>query len=296
MHLCVNGVRLYFDVEGSALIPDGPRMRQRPTLILLHGGPGADHTGYKPFFSAFADLAQVVYLDHRGNGRSEHGPVEHWNLAQWADDLHAFCQALSIERPIVYGASFGGIVAMAYATRYPIHPGRLILVSTVAKAGTHTAQRVAMFARLGGAAVGRLAHRRFVEGDTSPEVLRAWLEQAVPHYTVQPADPHTRERELRNPVATAWFNREGGEGRSLDLLPQLHKIACPVLLLGGQLDPMTPIECQRDIASAISPELLQYHEFENCGHGVVDDCPHEARALIGEFIRAAAATPAAGDP
>ena len=39
MHVRVNGVRLFFDVEGAKLVPDGPAMREKPTL-LLHGGPG----------------------------------------------------------------------------------------------------------------------------------------------------------------------------------------------------------------------------------------------------------------
>lgn len=98
-------------------MPDGNRMRQKPTLVLVHGGPGADHAGYKPAFSALSDCAQIVYFDNRGDGRSDRGPKDCWTLAQWADDLHGLCEALSIERPIVYGASFGGMVAMSYAIR-----------------------------------------------------------------------------------------------------------------------------------------------------------------------------------
>ena len=44
MHVSVNGVRLFFDVEGAKLVPDGPSMREKPTLLLLHGGPGFDHS------------------------------------------------------------------------------------------------------------------------------------------------------------------------------------------------------------------------------------------------------------
>lgn len=123
MKVLVNNAHLYFDVEGAGLRPQGAAMIQKPTLLLLHGGPGADHSLYKPAFSALADIAQVVYLDHRGNGRSDRTSEESWTLAQWADDVHAFCNSLDIQRPIVYGASFGGMVAMAYATRYPTHPG-----------------------------------------------------------------------------------------------------------------------------------------------------------------------------
>src|SRR5258708_741415 len=107
MRILINGVHLYFDVEGSGLRPSGESMHDVPILVLLHGGPGADPSIYKPAFSVLSDVAQVVYLDHRGNGRSDHGPRELWTLAQWADDVRDFCDALGITKPVVYGASFG---------------------------------------------------------------------------------------------------------------------------------------------------------------------------------------------
>ena len=136
MHVSVNGVRLFFDVEGAKLVPDGPVMREKPTLLLLHGGPGFDHSIYRPAYSALSDLVQIVYLDHRGNGRSEEGPRESWNLAQWGDDVRAFCDTLDIVRPIVLGASFGGMVAMSYATRHPGHPSRLVARARRSNAST----------------------------------------------------------------------------------------------------------------------------------------------------------------
>ena len=41
MQVDLNGQQLWFDVEGLALVPDGPDMRERPTVLLLHGGPGS---------------------------------------------------------------------------------------------------------------------------------------------------------------------------------------------------------------------------------------------------------------
>src|SRR5258708_29920731 len=163
MHVLVNGVRLFFDVEGAGLVPDGPVMREKSTLLMLHGGPGADHSIYKPDYSALADSAQIVYLDHRGNGRSDDGPKEAWTLGQWGDDVRAFCDALGIVKPIVLGASFGGMVALAYATRHPAHPSKLILISTAAAGGSHRERRVALFERFGGAEVRPPARRRFFE-------------------------------------------------------------------------------------------------------------------------------------
>src|ERR1700751_429382 len=142
MHVRVNEVRLFFDVEGTKLVPDGAVMRAKPTWPLLHGGPCFHHSIYRPAYSALCDIAQLVYLDHRGNGRSEDGPREAWNLAQWGDDVRAFCDVLGIESPIVLAASFGGMVALAYATRHPSHPSKLVLISTAAAGGTHRERRV----------------------------------------------------------------------------------------------------------------------------------------------------------
>src|SRR6059036_1567350 len=128
MRIAIGDVRLFFEVEGEKFTVDGPVMREKPTLLLLHGGPGFDHSLYKPGYSELADVAQVIYLDHRGNGRSDAGPKESWTLAQWGDDVRAFCDALGIVKPIVLGVSFGGMVAMAYAARHPSHPAKLVLI------------------------------------------------------------------------------------------------------------------------------------------------------------------------
>ena len=286
MRVLVNGVRLFFDVEGGSLVPDGPAMREKPTLLLLHGGPGFDHSIYKPAFSALSDVAQVVFLDQRGNGRSDPGPRESWNLAQWADDVHAFCVTLGIARPIVYGASFGGTVAMAYATRHPEHPAKLILVSAEAAADTHLDRRVALFERFGGAEVGALARRRFLEnqGHTDPASVEAWLRLAFPLYTRTRRDPDVAKRAVRGPDVTHWFTRPGGEGHTFNFVSQLSRVRCPTLVLGGDDDPMTPIECQADIAAALPAHLVRFERFAACGHAVVPDAPERAIALIREFV------------
>src|SRR4051812_23549983 len=134
MQVAVNGTRLWFDVEGPELLPDGPRMRGRPTVVLLHGGPGGyDHSYFKPEFGALADVAQVVYLDLRDHGRSaRHDPAD-WTFELCADDVRAFCDVLGIVAPIVLGHSMGGMVALLYGARHPEHAGGLVLLSTMAR-------------------------------------------------------------------------------------------------------------------------------------------------------------------
>jgi pimeloyl-ACP methyl ester carboxylesterase len=287
MHVSVNGVRLFFDVEGAKLVPDGPRMREKPTLLLLHGGPGFDHSIYKPAYSALADIAQVIYLDHRGNGRSEDGPRGNWHLAQWGDDVRAFCDALGIDDPIVLGASFGGMVALAYATRHPHHPSKLVLISTEAAGGSYPDRRVELFERFGGSEVGALARRRFLEFRGHPDQASrdAWRRLAMPHYFRTPRDPDMARRAVnRAEVAQHWFAGADGESQTFNMFPDLHRIRCPTLVMGGEDDPMHPIESQADIAAALPAHLVQFERFADCGHAVVPDAPERAMAVIREFI------------
>jgi pimeloyl-ACP methyl ester carboxylesterase len=284
MHVLVNGVRLFFDVEGAKLVPQGPAMREKPTLLLLHGGPGFDHSIYKPAYAALADVAQLIYLDHRGNGRSEAGPKEAWTKAQWGDDVRAFCEALGITGPIVLGVSFGGMVALSYATRHPA--AKLILVSTEAAGGSHRERRVELFERLGGPEVGALARRRFLEigGQPDQAALDAWRRLAMPHYTRVPRDADALRRTVSRSEVLHWFTRPGAESHSFNMLADLPRIRCPTLVLGGEDDPMLPIECQADIAAALPAHLVRFERFPNCRHGVVPDAPEEALAVIREFV------------
>jgi pimeloyl-ACP methyl ester carboxylesterase len=286
MHVTVNGVRLFFDVEGAKFVPEGPVMREKPTLLLLHGGPGFDHSIYKPAYSALADMAQIIYLDHRGNGRSEDGPREGWNLAQWGDDVRSFCDVLGIANPIVLGASFGGMVALSYATRHPAHPSKLVLISTEAAGGSHRERRVALFERFGGPEVGALARLRFLETQGHPDMasVEAWRALAMPLYTRTPRDPDMARRAVNRPEVLQWFTRPGGESHTFNMLGDLHRIQCPTLVLGGEDDPIHPIESQADIAAALPAHLVQFERFENCRHAVVPDAPERAMAVIGDFI------------
>ena len=271
MHIRVNGVQLFFDVEGAKLVPDGPAMREKPTLLLLHGGPGFDHSIYRPAYSTLSDIAQVIFLDHRGNGRSEDGPSEAWNLAQWGDDVHAFCDVLGIVDPIVLGVA---------------HPSKLVLISTSAAGGTYRDRRVELFERFGGPEVGALARRRFLEVQGHPDQasLDAWRRLAFPLYTRTPRDPDMARRAISRSEVLQWFTKPGGESDTFNMFPDLGRIQCPILVLGGEDDPIHPIESQADIAAALPAHLVQFERFANCRHAVIPDAPERAMAVIRDFI------------
>jgi proline iminopeptidase len=146
---------------------------------------------------------------------------------------------------------------------------------------------VALFERLGGAELGALARRRFLQPQQpwDQEQRAAWLRLAMPVYTRLPRDPDMARRAVNRPeVALHWFARPGGESDTFDMFPDLDRIQCPTLVLGGEDDPMHPIESQADIAAALPPHLVQFERFADCRHGVMPDEPERTLAVIRDFI------------
>ena len=279
MHITVNGARLFFDIVGSHLAIDGERMREKPSLVVLHGGPGFDHSVMRLFFDRFADSHQVIYLDHRGNGRSDGAP-ETWNLDQWGDDVKGLCDALGVVKPVVYGLSFGGMVAMAYASRHPDHPARLALASTAAKMDLPAT--LAMMQRLGGPRARAVAETFWTAPD--PQAGADYMAVCMPLYNPKP-DPGGDEMRARAIMRTeVMFHFIMGEQRGMDRLAGLSAITCPTLILAGDQDPITPTACSQAIHDAMRPGLARLEIFETAGHGVHRDEPALAEASLRRFI------------
>lgn len=281
MYTTVNGVRLYFDVDGESLVPDGANMRQKPTVILVHGGPGADHTVSKPYFKQLTDIAQVIYYDHRGNGRSAGDNSRDWTLEQWGDDLFGLCNALGVERPIVIGTSFGGFVSLAYATKHVGHASGLILISTAAKVEFKEVYHA--FERLGGAEIAKIA-RDYWEHPTD-ESRALYRDRCAPFYQQsKSASLDWLSRILWRNETALHFNGPNAEHGKMDFRDELHRIDCPVLLMVGQEDPITPPEFSDEIAKRLDDSQLTYRRYQDCGHGVVADKPGEALSAMRDFI------------
>jgi pimeloyl-ACP methyl ester carboxylesterase len=271
-----DGTRIFFEVIGRKLVPEGPTMRERPALLVLHGGPGFDHSDLASIFEPLADTVQVILIDHRGQGRSDGDDPSEWNLDRWVPDIVAFCEALELERPLILGQSFGGVVALAVAARYPELPSKLIVSSSLARFRPDRA--FPMFERLGGAEVREVAERHFRE--LTPETSEEFVRVCLPVYNPTPADPDVLARvRLKLEVGNHFFRNEGLD---VDLFPELPNIRCPTLVLGGELDPITPVADAQDIAAAIPQAEVRI--FEGAGHGVFRDQPAEAVAVIREFI------------
>src|SRR5690349_6757167 len=141
MRAKVRDTEIYFDVDGAGLVPEGAAMRERPVAFLVHGGPGADHTGFKPALSPLAAHLQLVYFDHRGHGRSARGDPATDTLDENVADMEALRRHLGLGPIVSIGTSYGGKVAMAHAARHPDAVSHLVLVATAAHGGARRLPR-----------------------------------------------------------------------------------------------------------------------------------------------------------
>ena len=276
MRVEVNGTRLWFDIDGPSLVPDGDRMREKPSLLLVHGGPGGfDHSYFKPHFRRLTDAVQVVYLDLRDHGRSaRHDPAE-WSFEVCADDVRAFCDAIGLVRPIVVGHSMGGFVTMLYGARHPGHAGALILQSTNARFDLH--RLVEGFRCFGGDEVAHLAARDYAGDDVSDD------EWARVFAAFGPRVPSHDElaRRLPNPEV----NAHGMELlRRLDVVDQLARITSPTLVCVGELDPVTPVGASEEIVDALAPGIGRLEVLAGAGHFPWLDRPDQYWSVLSDFV------------
>jgi pimeloyl-ACP methyl ester carboxylesterase len=276
MQIDVNGTQLWFDMDGPALVPNESEMRQRPTVVLVHGGPGVyDHSYFKPDFARLAGHAQVVYLDLRGHGRSEWGDAAAWSFEACADDVRAFCDTLGIDKPIVFGHSMGAPIVLLYGTRHPGHAAGLIVQSGFAR--WDPARMVDGFRRVAGDKVAEIARRSYA-GEEVPD--EEWARVFAAFGTNLP----DKEREARTPK-NLELNSHGMELiRRLDIVDQLSRVDSPTLVSVGELDPVTPVAAAEEIVRALPEHLSKLEVIDGAGHFTWMDAPDRFWSLINEFI------------
>ena len=252
-------------------------------LLLMHGGPGADHWTLLPF-RRLADQFTVVFYDHRCNGRSVGAPVESMTWDNLTADADALREALGFERWAVLGHSFGGHVALEYALRYPERLSRLILLDTGGdyRWSRENAARV-VAARGYGAEKAELV-RRWFHGEIEPGEMFRILMRLGPIY-----NPHTsvvafareafheRHTKLR-PEAFIFASHALLDGWTV--MDRLARIDTPTLVMAGREDFIFPPECQAELVAGIPDARLRL--IDRAGHN-----PHEEQtAEVMEAVRA----------
>jgi proline iminopeptidase len=282
MRARVRDTEIFFDVEGASLAPDGPRMVERPVAFLLHGGPGGDHTGFKPAFSPLAERMQLIYVDHRGQGRSARGPKVTYTLDNNVDDLEALRQYLGLEKVIVIGVSYGGMVALTYASRYPDSVSHLIaIVTSPSHRFLERAQQI--LAERGTDAQRAMGDILWAGAFESEEQLRDYYEVMGPLYSLRFDANEARIRRQRGILSVDAINEGfGGFLRTYDITADLPKITAPTLVVAGRHDWICPPDLSEEIASKIPNADLRI--FENSSHSVAADEHDALMDVIKGFV------------
>jgi proline iminopeptidase len=251
----INGNRLAVEVLGRA---------DAPVLIAHHGAPGlGSRAEPRASFGRLADTYRVVVFDARGSGQSEgKGTFSH---EQWAADIDALREWAGAERIVMAGGSYGGFMAMEYATRYPDRVRALVLRDT---SPDNSNEEKALANALANTRVeiDRVKLDRIFAGKVrDDDDLRDCWREILPLYDFE-YDPAKVEAKVE---ATPYRYEAHNYAFSVnipnyDLKPVLPNITAPTLITVGRTDWITPVSCSEQIASLIPGSRMVV--FEKSGH------------------------------
>ena len=257
--------RHYFvDGPGGALFVR--EMGAGPPLVVLHGGPGAHHDYLLTHFARLADDFRLHFYDQRGGGRSR---VSRPGGISWRDhvaDLEALRESWGLERLILTGYSWGGLLALLYAAEYPERAGALALLAPAAGWGDYHQRFREEFARRSDSdVVKRLRAELEASGlrETDPAAYRQRrFDLSVAGYFRDPA----QARDLTPFVVQSQAQQAtiaSLKGHGPELRRRLASVHAPTLILHGRHDPI-PLEWAEELAGVMPAARLVV--LENSGH------------------------------
>ncbi len=259
------------------------RIGQGPTSVVLHGGPGAHHDYLLPGFDALATHRTLVYYDQRGGGRSAVPRDVPVGWREQVADLEALRKAWGLERLTIAGYSWGGLLALLYATAHPAHVERIALVSPAPAwraAREEFERRLAARSMAPALQAERAALRASGLRESDPDAYqRRAFELSVAGYFHDPRKVSglTPFRVTGRTQQEVWDSLG-----DFDLRPALAGLRVPAIVLHGDDDPI-PAESARAIADALG---APFHLLADCGHVPYVEALEDFRRLLDDFLPA----------
>lgn len=257
------------------------RVGEGPPVVVLHGGPGASHDYLRPGFDLLATGRSLIYYDQRGGGQS---PVPAGTPVGWQEqvaDLEELRKQWGFERMPLVGYSWGGLLAMLYATTHPDRVERLALVSPAPAWRAARQEFEATFAALNLSPelqAERAALRESGLRERDPEAYqRRLFELSVVPYFVDTSlvTKLTAFRVVSRTQQEVW-----GSLGDYDLRPLLSTLEMPVLVLHGKED-VIPAWAAEEAARLMGAE---WHLLSPCGHCPHVEQPQAFREAVSAFL------------
>ena len=256
-------------------------------LLLMHGGPGLDHSTLSSL-EPLADRFTLIFYDHRCNGRST-GRVESMTWENLTADADALRQTLGFDRWAVLGHSFGGTVALEYALRYPERLSHLLLLDSCGDARWVQHNAPEILGKRGYSAATVRAARRFYNGQLTPAEVRPIVMKLLGAYFY-----HIGVRDLPHAVIAGFRMKRRPEAHVFgfehlytgwSVMDRLHEIEVPTLVLSGRHDFLSPSEHVAIVADRLPHAQLEI--IERAGHNAHDERSAEVIEIIGRFLATA---------
>ncbi len=256
-------------------------------LVVLHGGPGVDHTMFRPYLDMLGDDFRLLYVDQRGQGRSERvADPSTLSLEVFARDVDLLAEALELEGFALLGHSFGAIVTTWHATE--LGTAAAYVISGGADATeTMMADVHAALDALGpeGAAIAASWEREKTVA-TKKECQQLLREQMPFHFHGDPP-PGYADNTVYSPDVLRHFANVGyGD---FDYRPRLGRVSKPTLVIVGEHDLTTTPRAARALHEAIAgSELVVLPE---AGHMCFVERHGEYLEAVRSFLHRSLAEP-----
>jgi proline iminopeptidase len=222
-------------------------------VIVLHGGPGLDHSGFRPYLDPLGDEFRLLYVDERGQGRSERVDPATLSLDVFARDVDLLAEALGLERFALLGHSFGAIIT----TRHAVEIGTAAAYVISGGGDSSAALEVDVDASLeamGEAGVPIKASWEQEKTVATEEELKALLRVQMPFHFAGDPPPGYAEDTVGTPEVLRHFANIGyGD---FDYVPELHRVTKPTLVIVGEQDRTTTPRAARVLQEGIAGSSL----------------------------------------
>lgn len=254
-----------------------------PALVVIHGGPGLSHEYTRPLEGLATAELRVIGFDQRGVGRSTPPPIASFGLEHHVDDVEVLRRGQSVDRIHLLGHSWGGLVAMGYAAKYPAHVASLVLVDSVAP--TRTLWRAAQerFSAREKTLVAEGLVPALLPPPNGPDCSPRMLAM-LPVYYADPRHPATKDLGGSR-CHTGVFEITMLATGDWDFFPTLRALPADVdtLVVQGAADPFgtEPADAIAGAAPRASKVILPA-----CGHLPWEECQAPFFAAVRAFLDA----------